>query len=439
MVDPIASGVEIAIALFLVILNGFFVASEFAFVRIRESSVEEMVENGAFGSEILTDVMNELDTYLAVTQLGITVASLALGWVGEPAIAEVIEALIGGFVPESVLHTIAFAVGFSIITFLHVVFGELAPKTLSIQRTEQIAQIVAPPMKFFRYLFIPGIIVFNGAANRATTLVGVEPASDSEETYSEDEIRSVLTNSGKRGKVDEKEVKMINRVFEMDDMKVKEIMVPRPDVTTIQKDDEHSEILDMVQDENHTRYPVVEDNEVLGFIDIKDIFGNLESHQSEEATAEEIMDSIEVIPESSSVKKGLETLQRTESQMAAVVDEWGVFEGIVTVEDTVEVVVGDLRDKYDTENDEPTVEETEDGHLCDGSLSLSKLNSQIGTEFSEEDIDTVAGLVLSETATVPDVGSKVKKGKYMLEVSEKESNRIKEIEISRVKPEDGQD
>lgn len=428
----IASVIEISLALFLVLLNGFFVASEFAFVRIRESSVEELFDRGAFGSGVLMEVMDELDTYLAVTQLGITVASLALGWVGEPAIAELVEALIGGVVPEALIHTIAFAVGFSIITFLHVVFGELAPKTLSIQRTEQISQIVAWPMKFFRYLFIPGIIVFNGAANKATSLVGVKPASDSEETYSEDEIRSVLTNSGNRGQIDDKEVEMIERVFEMDDMKVKEIMVPRPDVTTIQEDSNRNEILDVVESESHTRYPVISsDEELVGFVHIKDVFSIRSSEDKSDITAEDVMDEIEVVPESVSVEKALATLQKTENQMAGVVDEWGSFEGIVTVEDTVEVLVGDLRDKYDN-GDEPTVKEVEDGYISDGSLSLSSLNREIGTDFEEEDIDTVAGLVLSETGTVPDVGSKFKKDGYTMKVVDKENNRIEEIKIKKV-------
>lgn len=434
VVETIAENItiiaEIMLAVFLVVLNGFFVASEFAFVRMRESSIESMADDGAFASGVLMDVLDELDIYLAVTQLGITIASLALGWVGEPAVAELIEVAIGERLTGSTLHLVSFTIGFSVITFLHVVFGELAPKTLSIQRTENVAQLVAYPMKLFRYLFIPGIIVFNGAANKATSLIGIEPAGESGESYSEREIRSVLSESGKQGQVDKEEVEMIERVFQMDDMKVKEIMVPRPDVTTLERDSEISEVMEKVQDRNHTRYPVVEDDEIVGYVDIKDVFQRSETNGNKKRTVNDIMDDIEVVPESASVKKALKNLQDSEIQMAGVIDEWGVFEGIVTVEDTVEVVVGDLRDKYDTGEFEPSVDDTESGYISDGSLSVNILNNKIDTNFNEDDIDTVAGLIMSETEDVPDVGAKVDIDDYTFEVMEKQSDRIKEVKIS---------
>lgn len=436
MVDVMAVA-RIMLALFLVGLNGFFVASEFAFVRMRESSIKEMAQRGEFGSKALLDVLDELDTYLAVTQLGITVASLGLGWAGEPAVADIIEPIIGGYVSDSLSHLIAFGIGFSTITFLHVVYGELAPKTLSIQETEKVAKIVVYPMKFFRYLFIPGIIIFNGAANKSTSLLGIEPAGESGETYTEDEIRNVVSESGRKGQVDEGEVEMIERIFEMDDMKVKEIMVPRPDVTVLNRDDEVSKVMDMVKDKNHTRYPVVDEDEVVGFVDIKDVFQT--SRSSDKMKVEDIMDEIAIIPESASVKKALEKFQDSKSQMAGVVDEWGVFEGIVTVEDAVEVVVGNLQDKYDSEEDEPSVEETDDGYISDGSISISRLNNETDTEFEVEDIDTVAGLILSKTEDVPDVGTEVEIGDYILEVMDKNNSRIQEVRITRKESKDEED
>mgnify|MGYP002761439678 FL=1 len=175
-------------ALFLVGLNGFFVASEFALVRIRSTAVDQLVEEGRAGAATLQDAVNSLDDYLAATQLGITVASLGLGWIGEPAVAALLEPVLAPVLPAGTLHIVAVAIGFSVVTFLHVVFGELAPKTVAIAEAEKIALLIAPPMKGFYYLFYPGLIVFNGAANRFTGLLGIPAASETEETLSEEEV-----------------------------------------------------------------------------------------------------------------------------------------------------------------------------------------------------------------------------------------------------------
>jgi CBS domain containing-hemolysin-like protein len=242
MVDLLFSTGRLLAALFLVALNGFFVASEFAYVRVRSSAVDQMVAEGRSGSELLREALDNLDDYLAVTQLGITLASLSLGWIGEPAIAALIEPVLGAVLPENLIHLVAVGIGFSIITFLHVVFGELAPKTIAIARAEQIALFVSPPMKFFYYIFVPGLVVLNGTANYFTRLIGIPPASETEETLSEEEILTVLTRSGTEGQVDATEVEMIERVFELDDTAVREVMVPRPDAVTVSSDATVAEI-----------------------------------------------------------------------------------------------------------------------------------------------------------------------------------------------------
>ena len=257
MVAPVASVGRLLLALFLVGLNGFFVASEFALVRIRATSVEGLVDEGRAGSTALQEAVANLDDYLAATQLGITVASLGLGWAGEPAIASLIEPLLEPVLSTELVRLVAFAVGFGSITFLHVVFGELAPKTVAIARAERLALLVAPPMRFFYYLFLPGLVMFNGAANAVTGLLGVPPASETEETLEEREIRRVLSRSGEAGHVDTAEVEMIERVFDLDDTPVRAVMVPRPDVVTLPADATVSEIRSTVRAAGHTRYPVI--------------------------------------------------------------------------------------------------------------------------------------------------------------------------------------
>jgi CBS domain containing-hemolysin-like protein len=258
MVDVVFSLGRVLAALFLVLLNGFFVASEFAYVRIRSTAVDQLVNEGAPGASHLREAVDNLDDYLAVTQLGITIASLGLGWIGEPAVAALIEPVVSPFLPESLMHLVSFAIGFGVITFLHVVYGELAPKTIAIARPERIALAVSPFMRLFYYLFIPGIIVFNGTANFSTRLIGIPPASETEETLTEEEILTVLSRSGKKGHVDRSEVEMIEQVFELDDTTVREIMVPRPDVVSISEGVTLPELRSIVVEHGHTRYPVVE-------------------------------------------------------------------------------------------------------------------------------------------------------------------------------------
>jgi CBS domain containing-hemolysin-like protein len=233
--DAATAAAGLLFAFLLVALNGFFVAAEFAYVRVRSTSVETFVEEGRPGAGLLDNAVRNLDDYLAVCQLGITLSSLGLGWIGEPAVASLIEPIIGSFVPAALLHLVAFAVAFGFITFLHVVFGELAPKTIAIARAERVALLVSPPMKAFYYLFLPGLVVFNGTANFFTRLIGIPPASESDETLTEEEILLVLTRSGREGEVDMEEVEMIERVFDLDDTSVREVMIPRPDVVTVRR------------------------------------------------------------------------------------------------------------------------------------------------------------------------------------------------------------
>lgn len=432
MVELVPSLLNVLVAVFLVLLNGFFVAAEFAFVRIREPTVEELAEKGTFGSNILSEVMEELDGYLATTQLGITVASIGLGWTGEPAIASLLEPAIGSILPGATVHIIAFTIAFSIVTFLHVVIGELAPKTLSIQRTEQVAGFVAPPMKFFRLLFNPGIYVFNGSANYLTSLFGVSPASETDETLDESEIRNAVRESTQQGQISEDEMDMIDRVFEMDDMQVREVMIPEPDVTTLNTSDTLSEASRSILEKNHTRYPILdEEDEVSGFVDVKDMMRATQKQEDAEATSiGSISNEIPVVPETTSVNRALLTFKSEGVQIGAVVDEWGSFEGLITVEDLVEVVVGDLRDKFDTAETNPSIVEITDGsYLSDGGVTLKELSETLDIELGEHEVDTVGGLVMSSIGEIPENGETVTKYGYEFTVESIDGNRIDRISI----------
>jgi CBS domain containing-hemolysin-like protein len=430
MVNVALSLAQVVVALALVVLNGFFVAAEFAFVRIRGTSVEQLAEEGRPGAGTLQEVMVHLDDYLATTQLGITIASLGLGWVGEPAVASLIEPVLTPILPAGLIHLVAFAIGFSLITFLHVVFGELAPKTLAIAQTERLSLFLAPPMKIFYYLLYPGIVVFNGAANAFTRALGVPPASETDETLGERELLRVLTRSGEEGDIDVAEVTMVKRVFDLDDIVVRGVMVPRPDVVSVPADASLSDLQSIILEAGHTRYPVLDaddSNQVVGFVDIKDVLrAEVEGRDAE--LVGDIAREIVIAPETMELSELLRQFREDEQQMAAVIDEWGTFEGIATVEDVVEALVGDLRDEFDVDEREPSIHQRDDdGHDIDGGVPLSKINDTLEGDFTSEEVETIGGLVLEQLNRAPERGDRVKIAGHVVEVTGVEGNRISTV------------
>ncbi|MFB6295224.1 MAG: hemolysin family protein [Halobacteriales archaeon] len=433
MADPLVSTGRLLAALFLVFLNGFFVASEFAFVRVRSTSVDQMVEEGRAGAGTLQDALGSLDDYLAATQLGITVASLGLGWIGEPAVAALIEPVLAPVLPAGTLHLVAVGIGFGVVTFLHVVFGELAPKTVAIAEAERLAILVAPPMKFFYYLFLPGLVVFNGTANRFTGLIGIPPASETEETLSEEEIRMVLSRAGEEGQVDAEEVGMIERVFELDDVTARDVMIPQPNVVSVPAGTRLPDLRSLVVEHGHTRYPVVEGDageEVVGYIDAKDVLRAGESGAGEDVTAGEIAREMPMVPETTPVDDLLREFQSQQRQMAAIIDEWGTLEGIATVEDVVEVVTGDIRDEFDDDAAEPSIHEREDGtFLADGALAIARVNEALDADFEDTPYGTIGGLVFDQLGRPPEVGDAVTVEEYALDVEAVDGVRIETVAI----------
>jgi CBS domain containing-hemolysin-like protein len=432
MANLLLSAGRVLAALALVALNGFFVASEFALVRVRGTAVDEMVEKGRPGAGALQEALGNLDDYLAATQLGITIASLGLGWIGEPAVAALIEPVLAPVLPAGTLQLVAFAIGFGVITFLHVVFGELAPKTIAIARAERLALFVAPPMKAFYYLFLPGLVVFNGTANGFTGLLGVPPAAETEETLSEREIRMVLSRAGEEGHVDAGEVEMIERVFELDDVIARDVMVPRPDVVTVPADAGLAALRATVREHGHTRYPVVDpeaDDRPVGYVDVKDILQASEDTTGE-ATARSLARDLPMVPETTRVDDLLARFQTQQRQMAAVIDEWGMLAGIATVEDVVEVIVGELRDDFDDATLEPSLHRNEDGtYVADGAVPIAQLTDALGADFEATAYGTVGGLVLDALGRPPDPDDEVSRDGYRMTVEAVDGTRIESVRI----------
>jgi CBS domain containing-hemolysin-like protein len=408
-------------------------------VKIRATQVERLVREGRASARLVREATGKLDAYLSVCQLGITISSLGLGWIGEPAFAHLIEPLLEPLnVPEASIHFIAFAVAFGTITFLHVVFGELAPKSLAIARAEGTSLFVAPFMRFFYFLLLPGIILFNGTANLVVRLFGVPPASETEETHSEEEVRMIVSQSAQQGTVEQDEEEMVGAVFELNDKVAREIMVPRPDVVSLPAEMNLRKLVSVAAAGNYTRYPVYEEDSadrIVGAVHVKDVLRAVESEGSLDAnlTAHDLAREVLIVPENRPIDEILEDFQKQEIQMAIVIDEWGSFEGLFTLEDIIEEIVGEIRDEFDEE--EPAIRRLPDGsYSIDGRIPIGVVNEALGSKFESEDFDTIGGFVLGHLGRAPEVGDEVRLDGYLLCVDEVDGPRVAQV-IARELPE----
>jgi CBS domain containing-hemolysin-like protein len=433
------SGLQLFAALFLVALNGLFVAAEFAFVKIRSSQVESMVQDGKPAAGLVKEATQKLDSYLAVCQLGITISSLGLGALGEPAIATLIEPLLEPLgISEGTLHLISFVVAFGIITFLHVVFGELAAKSFAIAKPEGTSRAVAPFMKFFYYLFLPGTYVFNGTANAFVRIFGVPPASEGEEAPSEDELRLIIGQSTRQGVLKEDEEGMLRAVIQLEETRAREIMVPRPDVVALSAGMGLKELFELVAEGRHTRYPVHEDNDVdriVGAAHVRDVLRAVKAAgdlDEADTTARDLARQVLVVPESRRVDQIMKDFREQEIHLAVVIDEWGSFEGVITLEDTIEEIVGEIRDEF--EEGEPAVRELDEAgaYSIEGSVPIREVNEYLNSDFESEDFDTVGGLVLGRLGRAPEVGDEVVLDGLVLRVEEVDGSRVARVTVREV-------
>ncbi|EAX48233.1 protein of unknown function DUF21 [Thermosinus carboxydivorans Nor1] len=341
-------------AILLVLINGFFVAAEFSLVKIRKTRLEELAHQGNGRAKLALKVVSGFDTYLGATQLGITLASLALGWLGEPAVASLLEPLVFRYFPGStwLLHTITIMLGFTIITFLHIVLGELVPKSLAIQKVESIALFSVWPLYIFHKIGYPIIILFNKAAKGILAVMGIRAANEADLAHSEEELRMIVSASHRGGVLDQMESELIDNVFDFADRLAREVMVPRQDMVCLFVDDTFEENMRIVRETGHTRYPLcVEDKDhVIGMVHIRDLM-DLDMSSTEEKDLRSIMREILVVPEGMSVAKLLQFMRRKRTHMAVVIDEYGGTAGLVALEDVIEEIVGDIQDEHDDEED----------------------------------------------------------------------------------------
>ncbi|ATF14606.1 HlyC/CorC family transporter [Brevibacillus sp. HB1.2] len=421
---------NLILVMILVLLNGFFVATEFAIVKVRESRIVQLAAEGNKRAVDVERVLHNLDAYLSACQLGITLASLGLGWLGEPAVAHLLHPVFRYFhLNETVVSSISFIIAFSLITFLHIVLGELAPKTLAIQYSEKVVLAVAKPIQLFYKIMYPFIQMLNWAASRFLALfhISLEPH---QEAHTEEEIRILVNESHKSGLIDQTELMLVDNIFDFSETMAREIMVPRTDMVVLNLRDPFDENVKHVQNGRFTRYPVVDGDKdhVVGSLHIKDMLTGLLEGESNDLQS--FMRPILTVPETISISRLLTMLQKQRGQMAIIIDEYGGTAGLVTLEDIMEEIVGDIQDEFDDER--PEVERSDGMLSLDGRMLLEEVGDYLDIELESSDVDTLAGWIYMQIDHPPRVGDRVKEGKYEFVVGEVDHYRITRVYVKKI-------
>ncbi|HJV16156.1 MAG TPA: hemolysin family protein [Bacillales bacterium] len=419
----------------LISFTAFFVSSEFAMIKIRATRIDQLLSEGNKKAEAAKKVLTNLDGYLSATQVGITITSLILGWLGEPTIRKVLSPVFEQInIPISLKNILSFIIAFLIITFFNVVIGELAPKTFAIQKAENIMLLFAPFLIIFYKIMYPFIWILNRSARLITGMFGVKSASEHEIVLSEEELRMILSESYKSGEINQSEYRYVNNIFEFDNRIAKEIMVPRTQIITLSKEASMNEIYSTIKEEKYTRYPVIDGDKdtILGIVNIKEILTDcIDKKCPDENTLipyiKPVIHVIETIP----IHELLLKLQKNRSHMAVLSDEYGGTAGIVTVEDILEEIVGEIRDEFDFD-ELPLIQKLEDNHyILDGKVLIEDVNDLLGTMLEEDEVDTIGGWFLTQKFDIHK-GDKLERDGFIFQIEENEGHHIMYIDVRKV-------
>lgn len=417
----------------LIALTGFFVATEFAMVKVRTTRINQLVEEGKPGAKAAQHVITHLDEYLSACQLGITVTALGLGWLGEPTVERLLFPLFERFnIDGTISHVLSFIIAFVTVTFLHVVVGELAPKTVAIQKAETVTLLFAKPLIWFYKIMYPFIWMLNGSARLLVGMFGLKPASEHEMSHSEEEVRMILSESYKSGEINQTELTYVNNIFEFDNRIAKEIMVPRTSITTISIDDTLGSVIDLIDEEKYSRYPVVDGDKdnIIGIINIKDIMSAQRKYQLTDQPLAQLMKPVISIIETVPINELLLKMQKDRTQMAILFDEYGGTSGLVTVEDILEEIVGEIRDEFDAD-EVADIRKISDTHFLISSMVLiEEVNDLLGIHLSEVEVDTIGGWVLTQKYEVA-VGDTIEAEGYTFTITEMDGLQILFLDVKK--------
>ncbi|KAA6475431.1 hemolysin family protein [Bacillus swezeyi] len=424
----------IAVAV-LIALTGFFVAVEFAIVKVRRTKIDQLIVQKKRGALAAKEVTSHLDEYLSACQLGITVTALGLGWLGEPTMQSLLHPLFSNLgLNEPATHVLSFFIAFLSVTYLNVVVGELAPKTVAIQKAETVTLLFSKPMIWFYKMMFPFIWLLNHSARMIIRVFGMKPTGGHELAYTEEELRTLLSESYQSGEINQNELRYVNNIFEFDERMAKEIMVPRNEMSVLSLEAGMKKVKHLIKKTKHTRFPIMKEDKdhIVGMINIKELLlGELAGDFTMETEKlkpyiHSVIYAIETIP----VYKLFIKMQKEHTQMAILVDEYGGTSGLVTVEDIAEEIVGDIRDEFDTEEVADIRKLKEHHYIMNAKVLVSDVNDMLGIHLTDGEIDTIGGWFLTQNIeSTP--GTEIESEGYLFKVKEMDGHPIVWIEVTK--------
>lgn len=429
------NGLQLIFVLFLVLANGFFVAAEFALVKVRLSQIEQLARAGSLSAKLTRGILHQLDSYLSACQLGITLASLGLGWVGESVGIRLLEPMFAAIgIPQAAKY-LAMPLAFVLITILHISLGEQAPKIMAIRSARATALTVSWPLMIFYKLLWPFIWVLNMISNLILRVVGLGAATPGEQMPSEEELRLILSESAAGGQVSRRERLMMENVLDLEDKVTRQVMVPRRDIVTLNTRKSIEDNLQVISESQYTRFPLCDGDleRVIGMVHTKDVLGIIASGKPLTSLTR-LARKIPVFPETMRLDVLLREFQRNRTHVAMVVDEYGTVSGMVTFENVLEELVGPIQDEFDREL--PMIIRRNNGRfLVDALCPLDDLVEACHLELPEVTSDTTGGLIVELLGHIPEAGEKLRLGRFELTVIDAEATRVRRIEVQEIEPE----
>ncbi len=432
------------IIVLLILINAFFVAAEFSLVAIRRSRVEQLAESGSWQGNLLKHAMTRLDTYIATTQLGITATNLILGAFGEPYVTRLIVAGIAALFGQteatavagsSLLSTISFAISVVVITFVTVLFGELIPKGVALQRTEQVASMAIFPLNIFQRLTAPLVWLFTRSGNFFLRLLGLKEAPSNSMVGSAEELKLIVEASSKQGVLDESEGEIISQILDLEETPVRSIMIPRVDMVAISAEASLREFWSMAREHRYSRVPVYRDtvDNIVGVAYTKDLL-EYSGSMMDSTKVGSICHPAYFVPETMGARELLREMRRRKTHMAIVVDEFKGTAGLVTLEDIIEEIIGEIYDESDEEEAAPIQEIAEGVYLLDASIPLEDASEKLGIELPEGEYDTLSGFLMNELGHIPEVGEKLEYGGFEFIVETADPRGIERVRAQKKTP-----
>jgi len=419
----------------LVMANAFFVAAEFSLVSVRRTRIMELVAQGNLSALSVEKALENPDRVIAATQLGITLASLGLGWIGEPALSHWLEPLlesVSSTIQIPLSKSISAGIAFTIITFLHVVLGELAPKSIALQNPEGTSLVVARPTLWTEFIFKPFILALNGTGNLVLRMIGIKPASGHQLVHSVEELRMLVSASADEGVVEEDEREMLDAIFDLGGLQVGQVMIPRTEILAVEADNTVDELLSIVTQTTYTKLPVYEDNldQIIGILHVKDLLSILYNPEDRNKTARDLVREAIYVPEAIPVNALLHQFRINRQHIAIALDEYGGTAGLVTLEDLVEEIVGEVSDPFDEST--PEIQNLPDGSvLIDGMTSIEDVNEHLHLNLNDPYYYTIAGYILAQLGHIPRVGDSIEHDSVHLRVQAMDGLRIASVLLPR--------